>query len=189
MTSLAVNCGWTPELIAQDKALKEKYGAGAHITPAKTYVGLNNIENDSVEISPKKDDKKVVSPLVKGGLALGGAYALKKSIPNVFQKVVSFMRPIIVATPNGCVQADNGKSFKFLRDALRSADMKLFNGTSKLSKFVQKHFADLKTVGTNLRVGAFAAQCVKYAGVGLAIYGGYQLIKGIANAISNAKNA
>ena len=176
MTSLAVNYGWTPELIAQDKALKEKYGAGAHITPAKTYVGLNNIENDSVEIGAKKDDKKVASPLVKGGLALGGAYALKKSIPNVFQKVISFMRP-------------NGKSFKFLRDALRSADMKLFNGTSKLSKFVQKHFADLKTVGTNLRVGAFAAQCVKYAGVGLAIYGGYQLIKGIANAISNAKNA
>ena len=40
MTSLAVNNGWTPELIAQDKTLKEKYGAGAHITPAKTYVNL-----------------------------------------------------------------------------------------------------------------------------------------------------
>ena len=34
MTSLAVNYNWTPELIAQDKALKEKYGPSAHIIPA-----------------------------------------------------------------------------------------------------------------------------------------------------------
>lgn len=58
MTSLAVNYGWTPELVAQDKALKAKYGQGAHIIPAKTYVG--NLERSpEVEMfAPKKSEKK-----------------------------------------------------------------------------------------------------------------------------------
>ena len=37
MTSFIVNHGWTPETIAQDKALKEKYGNSAHITPVSSY--------------------------------------------------------------------------------------------------------------------------------------------------------
>ena len=189
MTTLAVKSGWTPELVAQDKALKEKYGKGAHITSNKTYANLEKVENDTVEIGEKKSDKKVASPLVKGGLALGGAYALKKSIPNVFIKVLNFMRPITTVMPNGVKILDNGKPFKFLRDSLRRADMKLFNGTSKLSKFIQKTFPNFKIVGTNMRVASYAATGVRYAAVGMAVYAGYQLIKGVANAISNAKNS
>ena len=34
MTSIRNNPVWTPSLIEQDKALKEKYGFGAHVIPA-----------------------------------------------------------------------------------------------------------------------------------------------------------
>ena len=81
MTSLAVNYGWTPELIAQDKALKEKYGQGAHIIPAKTYVG--NLERSpEVEMfAPKKSEKKHTIAKVALTALLGalGIVVIKKN--------------------------------------------------------------------------------------------------------------
>lgn len=41
MTSFAVNYNWTPELIARDKEMKEKFGPAAHITPSKTVAAIS----------------------------------------------------------------------------------------------------------------------------------------------------
>ena len=168
MTSLAVNNGWTPELIAQDKALKEKYGTGAHITPAKTYVNLEKNENDSVEIDAKKDDKKVASPLIKGGLALGGAYGIGKSANNISSRIVKFCRPI--------------RNKPGWRDSLMKLDAKLFEGKSKLSKFLMRQCPKLGCDSPASIVRLLSKSAITATGVGLAVYGGYQLIKGIANA-------
>ena len=67
MTSISNNYVWTPELIEQDKALKEKYGAGAHITPAREsdyrqkglpVPTLKNLATDVVELNNKKAEAK-----------------------------------------------------------------------------------------------------------------------------------
>jgi len=87
MTSLPVNYGWTPELIAQDKALKEKYGHGAHITPVKTYVGTLERNPEADGIAPKKSDKNNTAAKVAVGVALTAlaAFALKKGAPKLKQ--------------------------------------------------------------------------------------------------------
>jgi len=87
MTSLAVNYGWTPELIAQDMALKEKYGAGAHITPAKTYVTSLERSPEEDGFAPKKSDKNNTATKVAVGVALTAlaAFALKKGVPKLKQ--------------------------------------------------------------------------------------------------------
>ena len=87
MTSLAVNTGWTPELIAQDKALKEKYGHGAHITPAKTYVGTLERSPEADGFVPKKSDKNNTAAKVAVGVVITAlaAFALKKGAPKLKQ--------------------------------------------------------------------------------------------------------
>lgn len=60
MTSLQVTHNWTPQLIAQDKALKEKNGNGAHMIPASSYVStLNSASQDqfSTPTTIAKDNK------------------------------------------------------------------------------------------------------------------------------------
>lgn len=63
MTSLQVTHNWTPQLIAQDKALKEKNGNGAHMIPASSYVSTLNSASQDQFSSPtvakdNKDSKK-----------------------------------------------------------------------------------------------------------------------------------
>lgn len=75
MTTFAVNNGWTPELIAQDKALKEKYGQGAHITPARTFeipANMNKLDSDTVQLEGKKQK----TSFLKKALFLSGSVVL-----------------------------------------------------------------------------------------------------------------
>ena len=132
-------------------------------------------ENDSVEIDAKKDDKKVASPLIKGGLALAGAYGMGKSANNISSRIVKFCCPI-----------SNKPGW---RDSLMELNIKLVEGKSKLSKFLMRQCSKLGCLSPASRVQLLSEYAIAAAGVGLAVYGGYQLIKGIANAISNAKNS
>lgn len=66
MVSISNNPVWTPGLIEQDKALKEKYGPGAHVIPATEADyrrnGLqvpefkNDLKTDVLELSSKKNN-------------------------------------------------------------------------------------------------------------------------------------
>lgn len=97
MTSFAVNYNWTPELIAKDKALKEKFGPAAHMIPAKTIgaplervpskdmASLNTLNNEPLN---KKNNKTRNALLTAGGLILTAAALynfrgkLKNLLPN-----------------------------------------------------------------------------------------------------------
>lgn len=59
MTSLQVTHNWTPQLIAQDKALKEKNGNGAHMIPASSSVSsLNSASQDQFSSPTVAKDNK-----------------------------------------------------------------------------------------------------------------------------------
>lgn len=85
MTSFAVNYDWTPELIAKDKELKEKFGPGAHITPVKTYGARLERTPEADGFAPKKSDKKNNVAKVAIGVTLAAVTALlmKKSAPKL----------------------------------------------------------------------------------------------------------
>ena len=190
MTSFAVNYGWTPEKIAQDKSLKEKNGSSAHITPAKTYVVVEKSDYDSAEIGTKKSDKKVASPVIKGLAALYATGVIGRAI-RLFsiKEIEEFVTPIIKKgkLPNGRTVTralDNGKPLKWLRVGLIKADKKLVKLLSKLSQSVQNY----KNMSIPSRISANVHNFATCAGIGLFAYGSYQLIKGIANAISNESN-
>ncbi len=98
MTSFAKNINWTPHLIEQDRLLKEKYGQGAHITPASSYQipdSLKTPEQDTVSFKAKhepmkqKNDKKMPNWTKAFIVAVAtgvGVYAFKK-IPAKFKNL------------------------------------------------------------------------------------------------------
>lgn len=69
MTSIRDNYVWTPQLIEQDKALKEKYGPSAHIIPMKESDYKRNglqvpkmkpaLTEDTVEIDKYSNKKHI----------------------------------------------------------------------------------------------------------------------------------
>lgn len=92
MTSFTVGYNWTPDLIAKDKKLKEKFGSAAHIIPAKTTANL--VERmplkDTLEKVPvkKKNNKTRNILLVAGGLILTAAslYLFRGKISNILSR-------------------------------------------------------------------------------------------------------
>ena len=152
MTSLAVNYNWTPELIAQDKALKEKYGPSAHIIPAKTYeipTHLTNKlektpQNDTVEFSAKKDDSKPVKENKKGG-------NWGKAIASTFL--------------TGLGQLFDGRTKDGLVDM--ATDVGLYATAGGLSMAFMNAFAKATQTGAKLGLGGKAA----YIGAALAGFG------------------
>lgn len=94
MTSFAVSYNWTPNLIAEDKALKEKFGSAAHIIPAKTTSNLVERmplkDTLLLEKAPvkKKNNKRRNILLAAGGLILTAAslYLFRGNISNILSK-------------------------------------------------------------------------------------------------------
>ncbi len=104
MTTFAVNYGWTPEAIAKDKALKEKYGNSAHITPVSSYQIPDSYKH-AIKSTPEEDTyffntnkkqetakktsafKKVLIGTVLGGLGIL-AFKNNPQIKNFFNKLI-----------------------------------------------------------------------------------------------------
>ena len=124
MTSFAVNYGWTPELIAKDKELKEKFGPGAHITPVKTYGARLERTPESDGFVPKKSDKKNNFAKVAIGVTLAAITALmmKKSAPKLkellgFGKKEFHHAPIHVSDKDKQILEQFSKLDKFKTDS------------------------------------------------------------------------
>ena len=105
------------------------------------------------------------------------------------KEIKEFVTPIIKRgkRPDGSEVKrilDNGKPLKWLRVGLIKADNKLVKLLSKLSQSVQNY----KNMSIPSRISANVHNFARCAGIGLFAYGCYQLIKGVANAISNESN-
>lgn len=153
MTTFAVNNGWTPELIAQDKALKEKYGQGAHITPVRTFeipANMNKLDSDTVELEGKVRDKKL--PTVKKALYAGialtlatGAYLFTKGrVKNIstddVQKVANnIVDELSELTPNAVRNVDNlDKSQAVLSDVVNNVEKNIDTTNDVLTNMQKK---------------------------------------------------
>lgn len=94
ITSFTVGCNWTPELIAKDKELKEKYGPDAHIIPAKTTANLiermplqDTFLQEKTPVKEKSNKTRNIL-LTVGGLILTAAslYLFRGNIRNILSK-------------------------------------------------------------------------------------------------------
>lgn len=75
MTSLQVTHNWTPQLIAKDKELKEKYGAAAHVTPMSSYAGLERTpKSENISFGNAYNDK--TNSAAKKSLLIGAGVLL-----------------------------------------------------------------------------------------------------------------
>lgn len=141
MTSFAVNYNWTPEMIARDKELKEKFGPSAHITPAKTTAGLSQylLSKDTVTLnnSDKKNNKTKNLLWAAGGLVLTAAslYLFRGKIKNIVSK---FANNSSAAVENNISERvlSNGKKVQKIventEDGAKKVIMNVFDETGNL---------------------------------------------------------
>lgn len=74
MTTFQVTHNWAPQLIAQDKALKEKYGNSDHFIPTSSYAStLNNTNQDQFSSSTVAKDNDNSKKKIKNTLAFLGS--------------------------------------------------------------------------------------------------------------------
>ena len=84
MTTFAVNYGWTPEAIAQDRALKEKYGQSAYVIPIKTYPALEKSPSVDRYAGKKENKKSGLKNFLFGAATIAlSILAYKKGAPKV----------------------------------------------------------------------------------------------------------
>lgn len=147
MTSFAVNYGWTPELIAKDKELKEKFGPGAHITPAKTYGARLERTPESDGFAPKKSDKKNNFAKVAIGVTLAAVAALlmKKSAPKLkellgFGKKEFHHAPIHVSDKDKQILEQFSKLDNFKTDSKYVKE--IVDNSDKYGKFIKVSYGE-----------------------------------------------
>ncbi len=91
MTSLAVNYGVTPALVAKDRELKAQNGQGAHIIPRASYQTFgDSLTKESTAAEPAKSGLSTTTKVIAAGLAsivAAGIYILSKGKAKVANPV------------------------------------------------------------------------------------------------------
>ena len=87
--------------------------------------------------------------------------------------------------PTRILIEDNGKGIKPLKNFINWVDKKLFVENNKVSNLVKKYCKSLAETNHTMRKSVLLSKGAKFTAAGLALVGGYQLIKGAVNAFSN----